>query len=100
MKSRLDYYEGSSTDVSNRPSHAVLSCLHKIWRLSEAYEKLTERGWGMAFVQLSALVFLFPVRVFWVLLVEYNGVAALALAFPCFLFALCFLLLLWMEYLR
>jgi len=41
-----------------------------------------------------------PVRVFWVLLVEYNGVAALALAFPCFLFALCSLLLLWMEYLR
>jgi hypothetical protein len=73
MKSRLDYYEGGLTDLSNRPSYAVQSCLHKIWRLSEAYEKLTEWGWGMAFVQLSALVFLFPVRVFWVCLSSIMG---------------------------
>jgi hypothetical protein len=52
------------------------ACIKSGVCLSEAYEKLAEWGWGMAFVQLFAFVFLFPVRVFWGLLVEYNGVAA------------------------
>jgi hypothetical protein len=42
-------------------NHAVLSCLHKIWRLSvclKAYEKLAERGgkWRLFF---CLLVYLF-----------------------------------------